>query len=154
MREQIHLSPEPLVHRLPTAPACCCHLLFWNGRVVPVVDIAIALDGSGAHSARKLVGIYAFQHGAAAPEFGGLWLAAPPRQVKVDDSMACPLPASWHLEEESALSCFALDGQPIPILDLEALFSGTLLRLSAARPTLGKDAPPAQVESTQVRTTE
>ena len=45
-REQIHLLPDPKVHEFPTAPPASRHLLFWNDRVVPVVDVTAKLLSS------------------------------------------------------------------------------------------------------------
>jgi hypothetical protein len=120
-REQIHLLTSPLAHELPAAPPACRHLLFWNGRVVPVLDLGLAISGVPSEGGRQLLGIYAYARGAQ-HDVGAIWLAVPPRLVRVDDSMACALPVEWQRRSGYVLSCIKLDGQPVPILDLTAWF--------------------------------
>lgn len=127
VREQVQLLPASAARERSGAPACCRHELDWNGRVLPVVDLGIALDGRGCDGPQRLIGIYAYETQRGALAAGALWLARPPRLVQVDDSAACALPADWNPPAEIALSCVALDGRAVPIIDLAAVFTGRLI---------------------------
>ncbi|HTN50720.1 MAG TPA: chemotaxis protein CheW [Burkholderiaceae bacterium] len=128
VREQVHLMLDPAAAELASTPAHCRHVIFWNDRCVPVMDLGRWLDPGAAASAagpHRHVGVYAYQGGAGMPvEFGALWLARPPQRIEVDDAAASELPgARWG---SIATACFADAAGAVPILDLSRIFSGAL----------------------------
>jgi hypothetical protein len=128
VREQVHLMLDPGAAELASTPAHCRHVIFWNDRCVPVMDLAHWLDPSTAAvdaGPHRHLGVYAYQLGADMPvEFGALWLSRPPQRVEVDDAAATQLPnARWR---SIATACFADAIGTVPILDLSRIFSGAL----------------------------
>jgi hypothetical protein len=129
VREQVHLVHEPATAELAGAPAHCRHVIFWNGRCVPVMDLDRWLHPTRATdpaTGPRCLGIYAYQPDVdAAVEFGALWLAGPPQRIDVDDASATPLPpgARWPA---IASACFTGGSGPVPILDLPRIFSSAL----------------------------
>jgi hypothetical protein len=128
VREQVHLMLDPEAAELASTPAHCRHVIFWNDRCVPVMDLDRRLDPGGATSgagSHRHLGVYAYQSGAGMPvEFGALWLARPPQRIEVDDAAASALPdARWG---SIATACFKDAAGAVPILDLSRIFSGVL----------------------------
>jgi hypothetical protein len=127
VREQVHLMLDPAAAELACTPAHCRHVIFWNERCVPVLDLGCWLDAAGrsAESAQhRHLGIYAYQQSAGAPvEFGALWLARPPQRIDVDDAAAAPLPHEQPRWARVAAACFADVHGAVPILDLSRVFS-------------------------------
>jgi chemotaxis signal transduction protein len=130
VREQVHLMHEPQVAELAATPAHCRHVLFWNGRCVPVMDLDVWLTARGTlrmPMAKRHVGIYAYQPDASgAIDFGAFWLARPPQRIDVDDADAAPLPADGAGWSRIATACFADGVGPVPILDLARIFSAAV----------------------------
>jgi chemotaxis signal transduction protein len=130
VREQVHLMLEPGAAELAGTPAHCRHVIFWNGRCVPVMDLSRWLDPSAESAGldqNRHLGVYAYQQGADAPvEFGALWLARPPQRIDVDDAAAAPLPEDCAGWARVAVACFADAAGAVPILDLPRIFSGAL----------------------------
>jgi hypothetical protein len=129
-REQVHLMLEPGAAELAATPMHCRHVIFWNDRCVPVMDLGRWLDPAAAstvpHRHRHL-GVYAYQQGADAPvEYGALWLARPPQRIEVDDAAAAPLPEDRARWSRVAAACFTDATGAVPVLDLSRIFSGAL----------------------------
>ena len=126
VREQVHLMLEPDAAELAGTPEHCRHVIFWNDRCVPVVDLGRWLDPRAHAEQRRHLGVYAYQQEPGAPvEFGALWLTRPPQRIEVDDDAAAPLPANARWARV-AHGCFADGAGAVPILDLEQIFSGAL----------------------------
>ncbi|HTT11462.1 MAG TPA: hypothetical protein VMG60_11275 [Burkholderiaceae bacterium] len=130
VREQVHLMLDPAAAELAATPAHCRHVIFWNERCVPVMDLGRWLDASaglGPAEQRRHLGIYAYQQNAQAQvEFGALWLARPPQRIEVDDTAAAPLPHARARWARVAAACFADALGAVPILALSRIFSGAL----------------------------
>jgi len=130
VREQVHLMLEPEAAEVAGTPAHCRHVIFWNGRCVPVMDLSqwlAPLAPSANVNPHRHLGVYAFQpEGGTAVDFGALWLARPPHRVQVDDAAAAALPTNSKHWPSVAHGCFKDAGGAVPILDLAKIFSGTL----------------------------
>jgi len=130
VREQVHLMLEPEAAEVAATPAHCRHVIFWNGRCVPVMDLArwlAPLALSANVDRHRHLGIYAFQpEGSPEVDFGALWLARPPHRVQVDDAAAGSLPANSARWPAVAHGCFKDAGGAVPILDLAKIFSAAL----------------------------
>jgi chemotaxis signal transduction protein len=137
-RELIHVLPySPRLYPVPQTPPHARHVILWEGKILPVVDLAVffeagAEDGLGTAtnqlSLDYLVGIVAYQI-APGSEVGlaGMLLGKVPERIRVTDDQACALPewpAGW---QQVAISCFEHPAHgAVPILDLPRLFSGHL----------------------------
>jgi hypothetical protein len=122
-RQQVHLAHEPQTQALPFAPRAAQQLLLWNGHCVPVIDFG-AWAGEAPTAKTGLLGIYAYLDQAQGThQLGGLWLAAPPVRVEVDDALACELPSGREGWRSFSLSCFR-DPRlgTLPIIDLAQVF--------------------------------
>jgi chemotaxis signal transduction protein len=130
VREQVHLMLEPEAAEVAGTPAHCRHVIFWNGRCVPVIDLSRWLDATtttARPNRQRHLGVYAYQPEAnGAVEFGALWLARPPQRIEVDDAAATPLPVDSARWADVAAACFADATGAVPVLDLSRVFSGAL----------------------------
>lgn len=122
-RELLHLVPQPQLLAVPLAPPHCHSVLEWQKHLLPVWDVRAWLGQCSEDAAATLVAIVGYQHRPRqTPMFGVVALASPPQRVIVKDSDACALPDGrpW---QAIARSCFKHGRQPVPILDLVAMFA-------------------------------
>lgn len=129
--ELVHILPDrPALFRVPRAPDYCRHVVVWQGRIVPLMDLG-ARFGAPGRSAGPLaengvVGIVAYQSVAADHfEYGALRLEAIPWRCEVTDEQACAFPAWLEVWRPYACACFQPEGpcSAVPILRLDRLFS-------------------------------
>jgi hypothetical protein len=123
-REQMHLVHQPKVHAVPSAPGYCRHIFLLGDLCLPVLDVSALVQGTLARP-QGLLGIYGY-YGAdgQSVELGALWLAAPPRSIRVEDAESAELPGpAWH---GIAHACFTHQGVATPVLDLSRVFAPSL----------------------------
>lgn len=122
MRELLHLIDVPRTFAVPCAPLYCHKVVFWQERLLPVMDIASRLCGT-AQEAQFIAVIGYQQKRGEPPKFGTLLLASTPLRVEVSDEQACNLPEKILGWNELAISCFDYQGDALPVLDLNRIFS-------------------------------
>jgi chemotaxis signal transduction protein len=126
-RELYHLIHAPKVHTVPSTPRHCSRVVLWEEQILPLWDLAAWLSGTPPVEVVPVVAVVAYQRSRRErPEFGTLALAAPPVRLAVRNEQACGLPEAMPAWKALAISCFAHQGQPIPIIDLARMFSGAL----------------------------
>jgi len=121
-RELLHLVDVPTTFAVPCTPSYCCRVLSWQGRMLPVMDIASRLGGSSQKS--PFIGVIGYQKRSGEyPQFGALLLSSPPLHVTVSDEQACALPEEMQRWNELAISCFDFQGAALPVLNLNFIFN-------------------------------
>lgn len=117
----------PVVHPAPQLRPHVYGIAEWRGYLVPLLDLAALLDDCPAEPEERLrVMILAYRaHANAEIRFGGLVVRSEPKEIPVRDDMACGLPPEPTAWSEVALSCFSYEEQPVPILNVAALFPET-----------------------------
>ncbi len=119
-RVLLQILDAPKLHEVPCTPAWCHSVLSWQGRLLPVMDMAVCLGE--APQERRLVAIAGYQDRPGGTlHFGALLLAAPPQAIAVGDAQSCALPETFPAE--FAISCFDHEGAAIPVLHLARIFS-------------------------------
>jgi chemotaxis signal transduction protein len=144
LRELVHVLPHsPRLYPVPQTPPHARHVILWEGKILPVVDLAAYLeagveDDMGTATKQlsldHLVGIVAYQTAPATEvSLAGMLLGKVPERIRVTDDQACALPqgpAGW---QQVAISCFEHPAHgAVPILDLPRLFSGRLSMTAAS----------------------
>jgi len=136
LRELVHVLPySPRLYMVPQTPPHARHVILWEGKIVPVVDLVAYLEAGVERGPRtetnrisldRLVGIVAYQTASDAEvSLAGMLLGKVPERIRVTDEQACALPQSPPGWNQVALSCFEHpDYGAVPILDLPRLFSG------------------------------
>lgn len=113
---------------LPLTPAYCPGVMVWRQQIIPIIDIARLL--SPAHeqlAAATGVMVLAYQKSAGEPvQHGAIVLRSAPRDITVNSDMACPLPAAPAAWQTLALACFSEQGQSVPILNAQQVFSSAI----------------------------
>ncbi len=121
-RVLLQIFDNPQLHAVPCTPAYCHSVLHWQGRLLPVMDMAARL--AGAPQTQRLVAVAGYQERPGEPtRFGALLLSALPVAIAVSDAQSCPLPeqpAGWS---HCAVSCFDHQGEAIPVLHPGRIFS-------------------------------
>ncbi len=124
-RVLLQILENPPLHEVPCAPAYCHRVLSWQGRLLPVMDVAARL--AGAPQARKLVAVAGYQEQPDEPvHFAALLLSAPPVAIAVSDAQSCPLPEEFAGWSQFSLSCFDHQGEAVPVLHLGRIFASPL----------------------------
>ncbi len=120
-RVLLHLLDKPKVFSVPCTPSYCRQAVFWQDRLLPVMDIAARLGNAPQQPDLLAVACY-MDPVEGTPRFGALALAAAPVPIQVNDNASCALPnqpAGWN---RLALSCFDHQSRPVPILHLGHIF--------------------------------
>lgn len=119
------LTDVPELFEIPLCPAYCKKVLVWQGKILPLMDIASRILDYSIDTSRHLVAIAAFQeYSGADVQHGALLLHAPPERISVDDSQACDLSNIQSSCRQFVLACFEhVNFGPVPVLDLYQVFS-------------------------------
>jgi chemotaxis signal transduction protein len=121
-RELLHLIDVPTTFAVPCTPAYCNRVIFWQDRLLPVIDLAARLGGEAQQA--QFVAVVGYQQKRGDyPKFGALLLASPPRQLAVSDDQACAMTEQSQGWMELAISCFDYQGEAIHVLNLNKLFT-------------------------------
>jgi chemotaxis signal transduction protein len=131
-RELVYLIEMPTLLDTPLSPAYCRQVLVWNDRLLPAMDLAAWLHPEKpVRRSQTLAGVFAYQIAPGAmPAYGALLLAGIPERTRVADDQICALPKQPTGWRALTISCFKRGDDPIPILDLPHIFSGSLLATS------------------------
>lgn len=122
-RVLVQIVDRPRLHPVPCTPPHCQSIYAWQGRLMPVVDVAVLLGREPQEP--RLLAIAAYQeHAGDTVTFGALLLSAPPVAIIVGNEQACSLPDYPEAWERFSLSCFGHQGEAIPVLHLGRLFAG------------------------------
>ncbi len=121
MRELVQIVEAPNTFSVPLAPPSSSKVMFWQKRLLPVLDLSIRLN-QGA-SKGSLFAIVAYQEceGASA-QLAAIVLTAPPVRIAVDDAQACVLEQDMACWRELANASFSREGEVIPVLHLRRVF--------------------------------
>jgi chemotaxis signal transduction protein len=156
LRELVHVLPySPRLYAVPQTPPHARHVILWEGKIVPVVDLVAYLEAGAEDGLRTatsrlsldhLVGIVAYQTAPGSEiSLAGMLLGKVPERIRVTDDQACALPDSppgWH---QVAISCFEHpEHGVVPILDLPRLFAGRLPSAAGSTAQAQSDYEPGQ----------
>lgn len=138
---------DPALDAVPLARAHLRGVTRWRGLLVPLVDLAVLLGEPRIEVERRRAVILAYRTAENAPvRFGGLIVRSEPREIPVRDDMACPLPPESEAWSEIALSCFSYEEQPVPILNVAALFPDARAAMEAFPAAQPADLAPHPAE--------
>ncbi len=118
---QILMSPK--IFEIPCTPKYCNQVFVFQDRILPLLDISYLLIGK--KSIREdVVGIALYQDDPNKPvKYAGINCATIPRSINVSDDQMCELPSEQQYWKPFCLSCFSLENQAIPIINLAYIFS-------------------------------
>lgn len=122
MRVLLQIIDQPGLHPVPCTPAHCRHIYSWQGRLMPVVDMAV-LVGQAPQEPR-LLAIAGYQEGPGeAPKLGALLLSAPPLPLLVGNDKACQRPELSDAWQRFSISCFDNQEAAVPVLHMGRVFA-------------------------------
>ncbi len=122
----LEIVEHPQAVTVPGAAYYGYGLMTWQGQRVPMIDLDAMLraypQAQRTRTPRYAL-VVAYQRAPGLPvEHGAIGLAELPQNVMVRDADCCELPTDSDMWTHIALSCFQLDGQPVPIVDTARLF--------------------------------
>ena len=123
--ELIHIIASPEYIEVPHAPEYCHRAVFWNDRLIPVVDLSVLTTGASAFYQHNSVAValYWNQQGNELL-YGGIQLTDMPvlEQVSNDQAVEAQLLSDqWRALSVSAFRSQA--GEIVPIINIPTLFS-------------------------------
>ncbi len=125
-RELLQIIDAPQTFSVPLCPQHARHVLFWQQRMVPVLDLAQRMGQQTESAVQNLLALVGFQDSKSGVfHLGAIVLNKPPRKIAVCDEQALPaddLPRNWR---QMALACFEHEGMAIPVLHLGRVFSAS-----------------------------
>lgn len=124
----IELVENPAVIEVPGAASYGLGLMSWQGGWLPVIDLAWLLHGKPPSvqdaPAPRYALVLAYQPAPRqAVAHGAIALELLPQFAAVSDRQLCPWPDAHPRWPQLGLSCFAHEGQAVPILDTSRLFT-------------------------------
>jgi chemotaxis signal transduction protein len=132
----------PQVVEVPLAPAYARGVLVWRERLVPLLDLARLVGERPGEFIGAIV--LAYREAPQLPQqYGALVLSAVPREIGVNDELACGLPAEPAFWRALAASCITHEDRPTPILRVRNLFTRSLAQSDACAPAPRLVAMPA-----------
>ena len=122
MRELVQIVDAPNTFIVPLTPAYSHKVMFWQKRMVPILDLSIKLNST--ESKGQLLAIVGYQDKESGNAgLGAIILATPPVRIAVDDEQACSLDQAMAHWRELANASFSQNGAVIPVLHLSRLFA-------------------------------
>lgn len=131
--KRVAIGPRELVQIIdgkdsfdvPLTPPHVREVIFWQDRVVPVMQLPVRLGRKPCDG--NILALVAYYDGDARKTamLGAIHLAAPPVRVYVDDQQAVSLEDEDPVWRDLAISCFEQQGQAVPVLHLGRLFSAS-----------------------------
>ena len=123
-------------YSIPGTPGYCSSVLSWQGKLVPVMDMAAAVNGErGLPQDTSFVCLLSYQRAAKqALEYLALRISKTPQKIQVDDEQVCELPEgnAFDLLKSVAFCCFSYQQLPVPILNIVQLCSEEFRELAQA----------------------
>jgi len=124
----IELVENPAIIEVPGAASYGLGLMSWQGGWLPVIDLAWLLHGKPPSvqdaPAPRYALVLAYQPAPRqAVAHGAIALELLPQFAAVSDTQLCPWPDAHPRWPQLGLSCFAHEGQAVPILDTSRLFT-------------------------------
>lgn len=123
----VELVERPRFLPVPGMPGHALGLMAWQGRQLPLIDLASYLRGDAAPAPEQIghVLVTAYQTARGEPiEYGAVNAPFLVRMVEVGNSQACPLPAYLADRTDVAVACFRYQDQEVAVLDLARIFAG------------------------------
>jgi chemotaxis signal transduction protein len=118
---QILMSPK--IFEIPCTPKYCNQVLVFQDHILPLLDISYLLIGKKSIT-DDVVSIALYQDDPNKPvNYAGINCATIPRSINVSDDQMCELPSEQQYWKPFCLSCFSLENQAIPIINLAYIFS-------------------------------
>jgi len=124
--EMTHVLLDMDYHKVPCSPSYCDTVVIWEKHILPVLDVPSLLEkDSNVRYQHRILGVAIYQEDPTHPLiYNALSLITMPENILVEDSNACELPSHLSHWKEFAISCFLYEGEAVPVLDLNYLFTG------------------------------
>jgi len=123
-------------YSIPGTPDYCSSVLSWQGKLVPVMDMAAAIhEQRGLPQDTSFVCLLSYQRAPKQPlEYLALRISKTPQKIQVDDEQVCELPEgdAFDLLKSVAFCSFSHQQLPVPILDIVRLCSEEFRELAQA----------------------
>jgi chemotaxis signal transduction protein len=112
--ELVHILPDrPALQKIPKSPAYCEHVLVWENKIIPVMDLSLRFEFSSNRYLiyeNTIIGIVAYRtDDTGKPGFGAFFMNATPHRIDVSDSQASDLPESFKSWKHYVISSFKIE---------------------------------------------
>jgi len=137
-------------YRIPQTPIHCSSVIAWQNKLVPVMDLAAALDsGHKGTLDSALVCLLSYQLAPKQPlQYLALRINSTPQKILVDDGQVCEIPdeSFSSLLKSVSLCAFTHQQLPVPILDIARLCAVEFREIAEeSQPLLVRDLPALEI---------
>ena len=129
--EMNHIDESSELIMIPKAPAWCNHVMLWKNQILPVMDFKEAYDNNNQSQKVKTKKIMVaivrvFNNSENKVSYGAIRILQPPILENIFDNQASKKQDIDQRWNKVSLSAFQYQESVVPILDINALFGGTL----------------------------
>ena len=122
--ELIHIISSPEYIEVPKAPEYCQRVVYWNHKMIPVIDISMLVTGTSTYYQNNAVAVALYTDPQTNEvSYGGIQLTDMPLLEKISNDQGLSptdLASHWH---PYAISGFkSKDKDLVPIIDVKRLF--------------------------------
>lgn len=121
--ELVHIVESPEYFEVPKTPNYCTRVFFWNGRIIPIIDVSVLVNKSPINSRANIVAIANYLNERTQEyEYGGIRLHDTPvlkRILNEDGIQPSELPEKW---KRLSVAAFKNKAEIVPIIDVSEIF--------------------------------
>ena len=125
--EMIHIVHKPEFITVPCSPEHCNRVIYWNKKIIPVMNLSFWFNDSVVYYHSNLVAIVTYQdENNGNIKYGGIQLLDPPAIDYVSNDQFSNSDSTDGKWKNIALSCYRnKSDENIPIIDLRTIFSNS-----------------------------
>ncbi len=122
--EIIHIVHEPGYIKVPCAPDYCNSVIYWNKKIVPVMNLSEWFNDTAVYYHSNLVAITVYMDkSTGSVNYGGIQLLDPPVIDYVNNDQLSESYSGNSKWKSIAVSCYRnINDENIPIIDLYSVF--------------------------------
>ncbi|MBK1722950.1 chemotaxis protein CheW [Thiocystis violacea] len=132
--ELLEVIRHPVTEPFPALPPWCAGILIWRDQPIPLVDLRHVLRTAEPCNTVTFshCALVRYSSGDTSIGFGGILLTQAPEPIVVTSAEAIAVSDELRGPQGVVLACFGHQNEPVPIIDLDRVFSSRPSEMSGA----------------------